>query len=733
MDLISVYQLLGDMMVMMHSKLTKKCYSFKTSAPPILQLPPEQWLSQLGDLMAEACGYDRNETRNLKVFLQAVAGVGSKYDSRENLAHLLQIIYNGFSSNVNPFDIALKKSIVEQTYEAEKNTCIVGFHDRVAEVVTGLSFDESIGGFLMQERKRLVDNTARMTTNDVHFHNRFLQVAHSQGYGIPEPFNDRFFGPKEDHLIQTLLQTAFDANYEPIRLLDNVTQALKTHLQTIYGYVGENQNGYENGDYDKFNDFLNRVFEKRGRNLTNYILLDEDTSNAIDLDWNAIKIDLLTTLCNEHYFKLTSEESHLILQLLHTKKNPVECLFIGPRCLVQNNETYFHLLSFLNPTHAPMILNLTHAFIKVQKECSEENIAKICIPVLHLFRKNRDVATNIITCYSKEILSHYGPQVLISLIYDCPAGVLAVMKKILTLTINDQSAILQATKPNGYNALMISLRANLDRMIPALLNCIKEFDPITKSAILLKTDSDDYNALLITTRYNPHALPIILDTINTLADADRIAAFRKKTRSGNNVLMLACLFQPTLIPLLLTAIDSLPIDIQTALLSERSKKGYNILMTAAEHCPEMIPALKVAIDPLSDQTKSAILSAKNAEGSTALKLVANNSLPHVKYILELRPSKKYYREIEDTTGMFNHLRGTPLKTAILEKYSNEIAWCDSADALNTIKRDLPNRPDYRLLATPQSRFSFFKTNSVRILNTLIASKEAMLQANTMGS
>jgi len=718
-------------MVVMHSKLTEKCYFTKTSAPPILQLLPEQWLSQLGDLMAQACQYNQSETRELKFFLQQVAGVESQYPSKRNLASLLQIIYNGFSSDVTPFDITLKKSIVEQTYEAEKNTCIVGFHDRVAEVVNGLTLDESIGGFLMQERKRLVDNTARMTTNEVHFHNRFLQVARSHGYGIPEPFNDRFFGPKEDRLIQALLQTAFDTNYEPIRLLDNLTQAFKIHLQTIYGYLGENQNGYKNGDYDKFNDFLNRVLEKNEENSANYVLLDEKTSKAIDLDWNAIKIDLLTTLCNHRYFQLTPEESHLILKLLHTTKKPVECLFVGSHCLIQNNETYCHLLSFLNPTDAPMILNLTHAFIKVQKEYSEENIAKICIPVLHLFRKNRSVATNIITRYSKEILSHYGPQVLISVIYDCIAGVDAVVKEILKLTIHDLSAILQATRPNGYNAIMIALRANLHKIIPTLLNRIKEFDPITKSAILLKTDGDHYNALLITTRYNQHALPILISTINTLAEADKIAAFRRKTRSGNNVLMLACLFQPTVIPLLLTAISSLPIKTQTALLSERSKHGYNALMMAAEHCPDVIPSLKEAIDPLSDKTKATILSAKNAEGSTALKLVTKSSLLHVKYILELRPHKKYDREIQDTTGLFNNLRGTPLKTAILDKYSNEIAWCESAAALDKIKRDLPNREDYRLLATPQSRFSFFKTNSVNILNTLIASKKAALQTNTM--
>ena len=135
-------------------------------------LIPNDWRDQLREITA---GSLIGEEREFYLDMFNIrSGKGSTYSLKKQLEESLKLIYLALINPTYPDD--QKNTIVFKFHEGVPN-CTPGFHDRMNELVIGLSPATDLDALLSKQRQEIVNRAATQTTGEVHAFNRFFVVG----------------------------------------------------------------------------------------------------------------------------------------------------------------------------------------------------------------------------------------------------------------------------------------------------------------------------------------------------------------------------------------------------------------------------------------------------------------------------------------------------------------------------------------------------------------------------
>ena len=616
----------------MNKKMTSKCYQWVEiqSLPQPINLPAD-WLFKLGKAMAEAQNYGRAETANLQAFLKKNVGKSADYASKKELSDLLKIIYQGYTSTEgNAFSSAIKKAIPAQIYEAQRDSCPEGFHDRVGAVISGLTFTENMDGFLSQIRQGIVETTARQNTNEVHAYNRFFTVASTLGYGITALCKeDRHTGGVVDETIEAKLQEAFDRDYQPLNILYKLLDAIKGRMGDTYAYHGKDENGYVMGDYDKFNAFLNRgIGKKEAEEETNYAALDEESALVTDMNWPLIKQGLLTTLCDKQYFKFTPMEKGELMGLLTTKEGspPIDLkpLFTGQDPLIKDMTDLLNLLSFIDPECDKIKLDCIKNYLDIRQTPLDIN---------HLLKAIQNLTQTDQAVILKKVIPEFS-NALLQAPNNRPIAIEPLLKALQNFNQTDQAVMLKQVTFDGWNALMMAASSYSPIAVKPLLEAIQNLNQTDQAVIFKQVTPSGSNALMIVARNHPTVIKPLLKAIQNLSQTDQAVMLKQVTSNGSNALLFAVRHLPTAVEPLLNAIQNLNQTDQALMLKQVTPDGCNALMIAVRYSSTAVGPLLKAIQNLNQMDQAVLLKQAVPDGWNALMFAIRYSPTAVEPLLK---------------------------------------------------------------------------------------------------
>ena len=295
-------------------------------------LIPDDWFDHLGEITASSLSGDKKTSYLRRFYMHA--GKGSTYSLKMQLEESLKLIYLALINPTYPDD--QKNTIVFKFQEGVPN-CTPGFHDRMNEVVIGLSPATDLDALLSKLRQEIVNRAATQTTGEVHAFNRFFVVAQADGYGV-RPFNpdDRYRGNLPDAAIRAKLEEAFKQHYTFFSILHYLQDQLSVMLQRV-GYFGrrsgdEIQEGIDKG---KYKDYSLSDFNNIMKALSPFLavgdldlalgpetaIFHEDIGSVIDINWRGI---ILNKLKKDDYFIFTPADEALLTLLNDDSVSPAE-------------------------------------------------------------------------------------------------------------------------------------------------------------------------------------------------------------------------------------------------------------------------------------------------------------------------------------------------------------------------------------------------------------------------
>ena len=295
-------------------------------------LIPNDWRDQLREITA---GSLIGEEREFYLDMFNIrSGKGSTYSLKKQLEESLKLIYLALINPTYPDD--QKNTIVFKFHEGVPN-CTPGFHDRMNELVIGLSPATDLDALLSKLRQEIVNRAATQTTGEVHAFNRFFVVAQADGYGV-RPFNpdDRYRGNLPDAAIRAKLEEAFKQHYTFFSILHYLQDQLSVMLQRV-GYFGRRSGDEikEGIDKGKFNDYSLGDFNNIMTALSPFLavgdldlalgpetaIFHEDIGSVIDINWRGI---ISNKLKKDDYFIFTPADEALLTLLNDDSVSPAE-------------------------------------------------------------------------------------------------------------------------------------------------------------------------------------------------------------------------------------------------------------------------------------------------------------------------------------------------------------------------------------------------------------------------
>src|SRR3990167_4906271 len=295
-------------------------------------LIPDDWFDHLGEITASSLSGDKKTSYLRRFYMHA--GKGSTYSLKMQLEESLKLIYLAL---INPtYSDDQKNTIVFKFQEGVPN-CTPGFHDRMNELVIGLSPATDLDALLSKLRQEIVNRAATQTTDEVHTFNRFFVVAQADGYGV-RPFNpdDRYRGNLPDAAIRAKLREIFKQHYTFFSILHYLQDQLSVMLQRV-AYIGrrsgdEIQEGIDKG---KYKDYSLSDFNNIMKALSPFLavgdldlalspetaIIHEDIGSVIDINWRGI---ILNKLKKDDYFIFTPADEALLTLLNDDSVSPAE-------------------------------------------------------------------------------------------------------------------------------------------------------------------------------------------------------------------------------------------------------------------------------------------------------------------------------------------------------------------------------------------------------------------------
>lgn len=361
--------------------VTRKCYSTRHSTMGAVDIERhvqnENWLTEFVHICRPATSaiFDKH------------VGEGSIYHLKSALIRSLKFHYAVLSDKLTEIEngvhltTAQKSAIILKVNEGIAN-CTPGFHARVDSLIKSYYLPKTIEEILSSIRYEIVETTAIQTTDDVHANNQFFIIASSMGLGVePKLSRDPYAHRINKTDVIEKLQQSFKEKYRPFVILLKIKETIASSFDN---YTGENSKGYTAETYLPGLEYLKILFKESELNY-GYLVLDENTNQVTDFNWNMILTKMWNVLIQDKYFNFSTwldwfEKKNLtpvtyVLNRFFNKTNyevaldTVQALFLNPITL--DNDAFEKLASlFLSTTDC-------FAYLACNRELS--NSTKIAI------------------------------------------------------------------------------------------------------------------------------------------------------------------------------------------------------------------------------------------------------------------------------------------------------------------------------------------------------------------
>lgn len=475
------------------------------------------WLESLAIICAKSLKTD--ETQLIERF-NYHAGPSSNYSAEKNLTEGLQFIYNRLAADGSQALSDSEKNAIAIKLKEGAIACTAGFHNRVNDIVSGFQIPKTLDALLYQIRKSIIDATARKKTDEVHAHNRFSIVASSAGYGVkPLNWDDKYTGELSDSSIMDELSKAFNETYQPLPILQKLSEIIKGVLHSQFNYNGVKEEGYKGVDtFSAWLDYLKPLLNDPEWDPEDYLVLN-NLYEVTDLNWKQINKSLFKALITQNYICCTQDEQAAINQILAeetTEKTSLDALFT--QGLIDSPTNLKAFITYLGITSASLRYILILSYIN-KRDPSEK--LKLLADVMDYFNSDKDLVAEI----NKYILN----------------------SALITDNDIDSFARLNASDPNQK------------KMISLLLGLFPHLDYEQKKKMLLIVNRNyGGNALMIAARFHPQAVEPILKAMSNLHVDVQVNLLTNKSSDGYNALMIAVLNQPQAVEPILEVISKLP-------------------------------------------------------------------------------------------------------------------------------------------------------------------------------
>ena len=238
-------------------------------------------------------------------------------------------------------------------------------------------------------------NFFRNTGHEIHTYHDFSRIAHQEGLGVPLG-TDSYRGEMSWDAIRKALQTEFETSYTLFNLPTLLTENLQgLLLKAGYSGVKSIDSSYTVGTDDSEVEKMTRLIKSflsadfQTIDWQDFFIIDDESYNIIDVNWEFIKNLFFKQLTSENYFKVCSDEEfnqHLWNLLNHIKTT-------------HNN--YFTLLAKIQPK------TFNTLFYRLEKKNSKALQEKIIAlffekdetgltPLKVITRKNPEILTRLL-------------------------------------------------------------------------------------------------------------------------------------------------------------------------------------------------------------------------------------------------------------------------------------------------------------------------------------------------
>ncbi len=547
--------------------------------------------------------------QRLSAFLDESGNYSARASLRRSFLVLQHYLFSEHSSPGHQKIIAYK--ILEGL-----DTCIAGFHNRIAAIELGLIRPSTISDFLFILRMNIV---GQMTYKepDVHLHNAYYSEAAKQGFGV-RPLNseDRDCAYLTHSEIDNICKE-FAHHYTPITIISYLFTAIKSELSLYYDYVGCNHDevGYQECDYSRFESFLNTVIGKPigfNRLFIGNLDPENETPCVRDINWVHVRKALITCLDAERYVHFDTQE---LLFFKHLEQLPSEAFFAKNILLMRrlNLIASPELFSHLPADSFSQVRKLLFAQsppVTAANYISEQSRRA---PWLAMERAEEKMKT--ISFFWHPFLNKKNNQrTFVEMSRAIP---LAVLEELLTHATHQNPDFLQLLLTQSNLPFIAAERH------PLILERLVKNEPSayeTNLLLLLRRNKNDATLLIYAAKYEPKNFAYLLTILKNFSIPIIMRLLSHQSVQGSALISIIQ-NQPQTLALLLAFIETLPMREQIKLMGQTCSAHKTALMHAAQASSE---ALKQVLDRVATFDKShqlELLWQKDAGGANVLMMV----------------------------------------------------------------------------------------------------------------
>ena len=595
---------------------------------------PENWLTDLIALL-KATSVDPKQYEYLEQIASRHCNAYNYYKSKNGLDKGLKTVYLKFkdiSSLRLPDD---QKTIIAMKLAEGAKECTPGFHDRVEETIQGFYQDYSLDGLLYSTRRNLVQQAALILNvfNEVHAQNRVFCIANLTGYGVL-PFNseDEYRGQLDDEVIKRGLDAIFQLRYTPYCIPGSLLNELKEAM-SCHGYVGpksvfeDDQEPYPNKYYEKWLTIITEALALQPQMLPDspYLIIDENTSLVLDVNWFEVSRGLLRRLAKENYLseheaqiisdwvnadpniaKRGAKEVYLALKLaksddLYQYLDVVPNVDAG-RLLCQvhlNSLTVSELAELYCTTPVPMIREEARELFKQLYMDDPTNTANLSKPQFLLYLvctegNPRAQAIDLLMQRKSPVVKHlllFYPNVFAEYV----KSVLMPLNDVERMTLFHFSDEKEGGAIDGLVMLEQALFATNEAILPHYLLLLESLDTKELLDLFQRVREMIYPVLLRAAvdraKAIPHLAAFLIRQFDRLGADTILKLLDDTTENGNHTLLLVAHSHPEVLPHLLPLIEQLDGQQILHLFNKKNKEQKTLLMYSFLYMPKAIPHL----------------------------------------------------------------------------------------------------------------------------------------------
>ena len=624
---------------------------FQCTPPPALDDSglsplPKNWLQAFNIL---CYGAKARRAPYYNPFEEHLSGLSPQSE----LSRTVQLIYRRLNGD---FDAQLGKlqqddqaAIICKLTEEIDHTCILGFINRVNNVLFDLQKPQFMDHLLYQGRRYLVNvkvaQNIHLGSQGVHTWNYITHVAADEGLGTqPNFINDSYIGCgwKRHSSIENALQQVFEDDFTPFTIPDLIVQQLRGMFVEV-GYNGlraVNSDGYVVSETEQMTKLLKRfllhqdVDDNNACTWNKYFILASEDENEnpliLDINWKLVRQYVFEALIEQGYFlkrpqcrDLPDYAKYYDLYPDNSDQCTLEAGFIAVFFGEKNYPKLFQKLFYIKndvPDYWKKLVE-NELFLKHCKQLVKNKLflEKVTALVHNFFEKPKKDREALLAFFVEipDLCCKETIQIILQLfLQQDPNGWNAFMlavdqqpalaeKMFLLFTRNknlfSHAAILQLflqKNSNGCNILMFAVHHHpplAEQMFQLFIRNKNLFSHAAILQLFLQQNSNDWNVFMLAVRQQPalaeQMFQLFTENPDLLSHAEILQLFLQQDSNGWNAFMLAVRHHPPLAEQMFQLVIRNKNLFSHAeilqLFLQKNSNGWNILMFAVRYQPDL--------------------------------------------------------------------------------------------------------------------------------------------------